>query len=87
MDESWNKVGWCSRKGVEGPQRKPRSDTVHREVWGVQSRRERKDRSKGKPSAKKEGERGRTLKDVRVVKIRDRNENVFARLKWTTLRR
>ena len=40
-----------------------------------------KDRNKGKASAKKQGDRGRTLKYVRRVKRRYRNENVLARPK------
>ena len=36
-------------------------------------------RNKGKASAKKQGERGGTLRDLRGVKRRNRNENVFAR--------
>ena len=41
--------------------------TVHREVWGVQDRSKRKDRNKGKASAKKKGERGATLKRYTVA--------------------
>ena len=36
-------------------------------------------RNKDKTSAKKQGERGGTLRDLRGVKRRNRNENVFAR--------
>ena len=39
----------------------------------------RKDRNKGKASAKKQSERGGTLRDLREVKRRNRNENVFPR--------
>ena len=39
----------------------------------------RKDRNTGKASAKKQGERGGTLKRFTGVKRRNRNENVFAR--------
>ena len=64
---------------MEGYRRKPRRHTVHRKFCGVQDRSKRKDRSKGKASAKKQGERGGTLTDLRGVKRRNRNENVFAR--------
>ena len=65
---------------MEGYRRKPRRDTiVHREVWGVQDRSQRKDRNKGKASAKKQGEGGGTLRDLRGVKRRNRNESVLAR--------
>ena len=64
---------------MEGYRRKPRIDTVHRKVCGVQDRSKRKGRNKGKVSAKKQGERGGTLRDLREVKRRNRNENVFAR--------
>ena len=46
---------------------------------GVQDRSEGKDRNKEKASAKKQGERGGTLRDSRGVTRRNRNENVFAR--------
>ena len=52
---------------------------MHREVWGVQDRSKRKDRNKGKASAKKQGERGGTLERHTAVKRRNRNENVFTR--------
>ena len=48
---------------MEGYRRKPRRDTVHREVYGVQDRSKRKDRIKGKASAKKQGEGGGTIRD------------------------
>ena len=64
---------------MEGYRRQPRRDTVHREVCGVQHRSKRKDRNKGKASAKGQGERGGTLKDLRGVNRRNRNGNVFAR--------
>ena len=44
--------------------RGPRSNTVHRQVCGVQNRSKRKDRKKGKASAKRQGEGGRTLEDM-----------------------
>ena len=47
---------------MEGYRRKPRIDTVHREVCGVQDRSKRKDRAKGKASATKRVERRGTLK-------------------------
>ena len=34
---SWNKVGSRSRESMEGCRRKPRRDTVHREVWGYKT--------------------------------------------------
>ena len=64
---------------MEGYRRKPRKDTVHREVCGLQDRSKRKDRNEGKTSAKKQGERGGRLGGLRGVKRRNRNENVFAR--------
>ena len=64
---------------MEGYRRKPRRDTVHREVCGVQDTSKRKDRNKGKASAKKQGERGGTLRDLLGVTRRNKNENVFAR--------
>ena len=45
----------------------------------MQHRGKRKDRNKGKASAQKQGEGGGTLRDLRGVKRRNRNENVFAR--------
>ena len=63
---------------MEGYRRKPRRHTVHRKVCGVQDRSKRKDRNKGKASAKKHGEGGGT-RYSREVKRRNRNENVFAR--------
>ena len=59
---------------MEGYRRKPRRYTVHREVCGVQDRRERKDtRNEGKASAKnKVTEEGHL--DLRGVKRRNRNE-------------
>ena len=45
----------------------------------MQDRNKRKDRNKGKASAKKQGEREATLRDLRGAKRRNRNENVFAR--------
>ena len=64
---------------MEEYRRKPRRDAVHRVVCGVQDRSKIKDRNKGKASAKKQGERGGTLRDVRGVKRRNSNENVRAR--------
>ena len=46
--------------------RTSRRDTVHREVWGVQDRSKRKDATKGKASAKTQGEGGGTLRDLPV---------------------
>ena len=43
------------------------------------TRKKLKDRNKGKASAKKQGERGVTLRDLRGVGRRNKNENVFAR--------
>ena len=61
--------------------RKPRRDTAHREDWAVQDRVKRKDRSKGKASAKKQGEEYGTVGDIGRAKRRDGDENVFARPK------
>ena len=46
---------------------------------GCKTRSRTKDRKKGNASAKKQGERGGTLRDLRGAKRRNRNENVFAR--------
>ena len=46
---------------------------------GTSDTSKRKDRSKGKASVNKQGERGGTLADRRGAKVSDRNENVFAR--------
>ena len=46
---------------------------------GVQDRSKRNDRNKEKASAKKQGGRGGTFRDIGGVKRRNRNENVFAR--------
>ena len=48
--------------------RKPRRDTVRREVCGVQERSKRKDGNKGKAGAIKQGEREGTIRDLRGVK-------------------
>ena len=53
---------------MEGYRRKPRRYTVHREVCGVQDRSKRKDRNKGKASAKKLGEGGGTVTDLRGLR-------------------
>ena len=53
---------------MEGHRRKPRRDDVRREVRETQDRRSRrKDRNKGKAGARKQGEIGETLRDVREV--------------------
>ena len=50
---------------MEGYRRKPRRDTVHREkVCGVQDKSTRRGIDKGKASARKQGERGGTLRDL-----------------------
>ena len=49
---------------------------VRREVWEVQGRSRRKDRKKGKASAKKQGGIGKTRRDIRGIEGRDRIENV-----------
>ena len=64
---------------MEGYRRKPRRDTVQREACGVRDRDTRKDISKGKASAKQQSEGGGTLRDLRRVKRKNRNENFFAR--------
>ena len=64
---------------MEGHERKARRDDVRREVWRVQGISGRKDRKKGKASAKKQGEIGETLeRHMRGVNRRDRNNNLFA---------
>ena len=60
--------------------RKPRHKTSPTsEVWEVQDRGRRTDRKKGKASTDKRGGIGETLGDIRGIKQRDSNENVFAR--------
>ena len=59
--------------------RKPRRDTVHREVCGVHDRSKREYINKAKASAKKRSEGGGILGDLREVKRRNKNENVFVR--------
>ena len=49
---------------MEGYRRKPRRHTVHRKVCGVQDRSKRKERKKGKASAKKQGEGGGILVEI-----------------------
>ena len=44
--------------------RKPRRYVVHRELWGVQDRNERKDRKRGKASAKSERGEARYVRGV-----------------------
>ena len=64
---------------MQGYRRKPSGDTVHIYVCGVQDSSKRKDRNKGKAGAMKQGERGGTLRDLRGVKKRNNNINVFER--------
>ena len=64
---------------MEGYRGRPRRGIVYREVWRVQDRSKRNNRRKGKAHAKKQGERGEALRDIRGVKGRYWNENVFAR--------
>ena len=64
---------------MEGYRRKPRRDTAHVRVWGYKTEAKRKDRNEGQASAKKQGERGGTLRYIRLVKRKETNENVFAR--------
>ena len=71
----WDSVVEKVRKDMGGSQKY----TVHREVCGVQDRSKKIYINKRKASAKKQGERGGTLRDLRGVKRRNRNENVFAR--------
>ena len=49
---------------MEVCRRKPLRDTVDRELWRVLDRSKRKDRKKGKASAKKPGETGGTLREI-----------------------
>ena len=68
-----------------GYRREPRRDDARSEVWGVQDRNKysrRKYRNKGTGTydgAKKQSEIGERRRDIRGVKRRDINENVFAR--------
>ena len=64
---------------MEACRGKPRRGDVRREVWEVQGRNRRKDRKKGKASAKKQGGIGETRRDVRGIEGSNRNENVFVR--------
>ena len=66
---------------MEGNRRKPRRSTVHEEVCGVQDRRKRKDRKKGKAALKKkaEGEEHLEISGIREVKRRDWDEHVLTR--------
>ena len=62
-------IRWdSSRESTKGYRRKPRRDTVHREVCGVKDRSKRKDINKGKASSRKQGEGGGTLVRLRGVK-------------------
>ena len=75
--KGWDSALCTAWKEIGG---KPRRNTVHGEVWGVQDRSKRKDRNKGKASAKKQGEGGGTLEIYSGgFKIRKWNYNVFAR--------
>ena len=65
VDKVWNEIG--------GNQ----EDTVLGEVWGVQGSNKRKGR--GEASVNKKGGRRRTVRDMREVKGRDWDENVFVR--------
>ena len=58
---------------------KPRRDKIYREVWEVQDISKRKDKKKAKGSAEKQSEIGETIGDIRGIKRRDGNGNVFAR--------
>ena len=55
-----------------GYRRKPRRGSVRREVWGgmIQDRNRRKDKKKAKVSAKKQGEIGEALGDMRGIERR-----------------
>ena len=82
----WEKV----TKGRAGIRWDSVVDKVWKDIGGNQqeimsieklrgTRKKLKDRNKGKASAKKQGERGGIVRDLRGVKRRNRNENVFAR--------
>ena len=62
---------------MEGYRRKTR-DTAHREVCGVHHRKQRIEVGEILALVN-QGERGGILRDLRGVKGRNRNENVFAR--------
>ena len=64
---------------MEGFRGRPRRGTLYIEVWRVQHISKRRNRRKGKASAKKSGERGEALGDIRGVEGIYWNENVSAR--------
>ena len=65
---------------MEGYRRKPRRDTVQREVSGVQDRSKRKDRNRRERLAlRNKVKKEEHLRDLRGIKGRDRNGNVFPR--------
>ena len=66
----WDRVFEKVWKDIGGSQER---DTVHREVCGVQDRSKRKDRNKGKARAKKQGDGGGTLRDLRGVRRKKLN--------------
>ena len=72
-------MGYRRPESMEAYRGKPRRGDVRREGWEVQGRTRRKDRKKGKTSAKKQGEFGETLRDIRGIEGRGRNENAFVR--------
>ena len=63
---------------MEGYRRKPRRDTVHREVWGYKPEVKEKIEIRERPALRNKVKKEH-LRNIRWVKRRYRNENVFAR--------
>ena len=61
--KSYSRLRWTSAFVSSSPKY-----TVHGEVWVVYNTSKSKDRNKGKASAKKQGERGGTPRDIRQDK-------------------
>ena len=73
----WDSVVEKAWKDIGGNQEEILQLSIDKFGWYETEAKEK--RNKGKASAKKQGERGGTLGDLRGVKRRNRNENVFAR--------
>ena len=76
---SWNKVRYRNLESMEGNRRKPRRHTVHGEVWGVQGKSEGKGEKRERCVLNKKVAGEELLENLREVKRRDWNENVFTR--------
>ena len=64
---------------MDGHWKKPRRDTaVHREVCGVQDKSKTKDRNRGRLALRNKVKEEKHLEVYGGVKIKNRNENVFA---------